>query len=220
MQIEPPDEPLAIVVQQSVMRPGDRGAGGQQDQRVQQRQVPRVENLDALRRPVTAGELHLGNLNGAVGGKARIEERPEPGDEEHHLRGDEQDHAVAQAELDDRGVEALVRFLDDVAPPDQHRVEHTERARQQKPRAGAVHERNQANRRDEGRDRADDRPRARIDQMVGMVVRVRLSHDSLLQDRPPPYERRRASKRVAPGCRGGGGNRFGRLRGRGIERIR
>ncbi len=39
-----------------------------------------------------------------------LEEDPEPGDEEHHFGGDEQDHAVAQADGDHRGVVA-VRWL-------------------------------------------------------------------------------------------------------------
>src|ERR1700730_3400021 len=41
---EPPFEALAIVLQQRVVRPGHRGAGGQQDQRVEERQVPRIES--------------------------------------------------------------------------------------------------------------------------------------------------------------------------------
>ena len=39
-QQEPPLQTAAIVVQQRVVGPGDRGAGGQQDQRVDQRQAP------------------------------------------------------------------------------------------------------------------------------------------------------------------------------------
>src|SRR3546814_3204270 len=39
-----------------------------------------------------------------------VEPRPEPADEEHHFGRDEQDHAVAQVQLDDRGVVAGVRF--------------------------------------------------------------------------------------------------------------
>ena len=39
----PVDQALAVVVQQRVVRPGHRRARGQQDQRVQQRQVPRIE---------------------------------------------------------------------------------------------------------------------------------------------------------------------------------
>ena len=38
--------------------------------------------------------------------RARVEKGPEPRDEEHHLRGDEQHHPVAEADLDDARVVA------------------------------------------------------------------------------------------------------------------
>ncbi len=70
-----------------------------------------------------------GILDRLAGKEACIEERPEPGDEKHHLRGDEQNHAVAVADLHDAGVEAAVlRFLDDIAPPGEHDVEDAEEA--------------------------------------------------------------------------------------------
>ena len=97
-------QPLAVVVQQGVMRPGHGRAGGQQDQRVEQRQMPRIEHLGALGRPDAAGEGDARILDCLAGEQAGVEERPEPGDEEHHLRGDEQDHAVAKADLDDARV--------------------------------------------------------------------------------------------------------------------
>ena len=46
-----------------------------------------------------------------------VEERPEPADEEHDFGGDEQDHAVAEMELDDGGVIARARLGDDLCPP-------------------------------------------------------------------------------------------------------
>ena len=83
--------------------------------------------VNGLRRPVAAGELVAGDHADDVGrvqkvvhagGEQRgIEIGPEPGDEEHHLRGDEQDHAVAEMELHDRRVIALDALADDVAPP-------------------------------------------------------------------------------------------------------
>jgi hypothetical protein len=45
-----------------MVRPGDRRARGQKDQRVEQRQVPRVENLGALRRPKPAGQFEARDL--------------------------------------------------------------------------------------------------------------------------------------------------------------
>ena len=59
------------------------------------------------------------------------EEGPEPGDEEHHFRRDEQDHAVAQVQLHDRRVIALLRFANDVAPPAEHRHDDAEQAQQE-----------------------------------------------------------------------------------------
>ena len=41
----------AVIVEQGVMRPGDRRARGQQDQRVEQRQIAGIEHLGALGRP-------------------------------------------------------------------------------------------------------------------------------------------------------------------------
>ncbi len=68
--------------------------------------------------PFRAAAEHrvAGGVN-RVGGEQRgIEEGPEPGDEEHHLGGDEQDHAVAVADLHHAGVVALVLgFADHVA---------------------------------------------------------------------------------------------------------
>ena len=50
------DQALAVVVDQRMVRPGDRRARQQQDDGVVERQVEGIENLDALRRPDAAGE--------------------------------------------------------------------------------------------------------------------------------------------------------------------
>ena len=63
-------------------------------------------------------------LDRFVGEQRGVEERPEPGDEEHHLGGDEQDHAVAVADLHDARVIAVLRLVDDVEPPGGHHIEH------------------------------------------------------------------------------------------------
>ena len=107
-----------------------------------------------------------------------VEVGPEPGDEEHHLGGDEQDHAVAVRDLHHAGViAAVLGFLDDVAPPARHGVEHADRARaehQRRDRVHVVHPADRADRHHEGRQRADDRPRARIDEVV-VVLRFGVS---------------------------------------------
>ena len=175
-----PLQAFAVVMQQRVVRPGHGRAGGQQDQRVEQRQVPRIERLDALRRPHAAEQLGARDVHG-VGREQRGREiGPEPGDEEHHLGGDEQDHAVAVRDLHHAGVVALVLGLvDDVAPPGDHGVEHADRAdREHQRRRGEhlVHPGDQPDREQEGRDRADDRPRARIDEVIVVVLGVRVGH--------------------------------------------
>ena len=77
-------------------------------------------------------------LRGFVGEQAGVEERPEPGHEEHHLGGDEHDHAVAQVQRHDTGVMALMRFLDGVRPPGEHGVEHDQQADEEQPRIGDI----------------------------------------------------------------------------------
>ena len=165
------------------MRPGHRGARGQQQQRIQQRQMPGIEGLDALGRPDAAEQRVAGGVHGIAGEQRRIEEGPEPGDEEHHLGGDEQDHAVAVADLHHAGVVALVlRLADHVRPPARHGVEHADDAdaeNDRRRREQMMHPGDRADRHDEGRDRADDRPRARIDEVVVVVLDLRRSHCGL-----------------------------------------
>ena len=60
-----------------MMRPGDCEARGEKDQRVQQRQIKRIENLNTLRWPDAANRF--------LGEQAGIKERPEPCRKEHHL---------------------------------------------------------------------------------------------------------------------------------------
>ena len=116
-------QPVAVAVDQRMVRPGDGRARAQQDQGVEQREAPRVQHLDALGRPLPADRSTARREQRAV------EERPEPGEEEHHLRGDEQDHPVAQVKLDDRRVIAGVRLADGVRPPVVHGDQHAERSR-------------------------------------------------------------------------------------------
>ena len=119
----------------------------------------------------------------ALGEQRRIEEGPEPGDEEHHFGGDEQDHAVAVADLHHAGVVALVLGLaDHVRPPARHGVEHADGADAENDRRGGehvMHPGDRADRHDEGRDGADDRPRAGIDEVVVVVLDLRRSHCGL-----------------------------------------
>ena len=123
---------------------------------------------------------HARDLRRLAGEQAGVEEGPEPGDEEHHLRGDEQDHAVAEVQLHDRRVVARVRFLDDVAPPDEHGVEDAEEAGERATSSDApCMTAMSAERQREGRDRRRRTARARIDEVIVVVLGVRLSHGVL-----------------------------------------
>ncbi len=85
--------------------------------------MPGIECLDALGGPHAAGESNPPDILDLIGKQRGVEVGPEPGDEEHHLGGDEQDHAVAVRDLHHAGVIAFeLGFVDDVAPPADHRV--------------------------------------------------------------------------------------------------
>ena len=155
---------------------------------VVERQVEGIEDLDALRRPDAAGELGTGDLMHLVGVEAGVEEGPEPGDEEHHLGGDEHDHAVAQVQRHDAGVVALMRFLDRIRPPGEHGVEHDQHADCEDEVAGAgklqpeemqaaalhvLHPGHTTDRGQQGADRAEERPRTRVDDVI-VVMRFRV----------------------------------------------
>jgi hypothetical protein len=98
--------------------------------------------------------------------------------------------------LHDGRLVTLVRLLDDVAPPGEHGENNEEEAGEDVPemrRARLL--RNEEHDRADGErqrpDRAHDRPRARIDEMIVMQFGVRFSHDSLLF--LPNLPRRRAA---------------------------
>src|SRR5204862_6205808 len=71
------------------------------------------------------------------------------------------------------------RIADSLAPLHRHVGEHRENADDQQCPAVAVHVEDAAAGQEAGGDRADDRPRAGIDQVIGMLWRsVRLAHIS------------------------------------------
>ena len=154
---------------QRMVGPGHGRAREQQGQGVDQRQVPGRDGLDAGGRPGGPGGADfLDRRQGAVMMEQRhLEEHPEPRHEEHHFRGDEQDHAVAQADRDDRGVVAGLGFLGHVRPPAEHGVEHARDAGgKDGPVAlldaehAALDPADEADRHDGGRGRTHEGPRA------------------------------------------------------------
>src|SRR5712692_10788360 len=56
-QDQAPFEPLTVVLQQRMVGPGYGGAGGEQNERIQERQMPWIEGLGSLRRPHAAEQL-------------------------------------------------------------------------------------------------------------------------------------------------------------------
>jgi len=240
-QRQTPDEAGAVVLQQRVVGPRDGGAGQQQDQRIDQRQTPRVEGaveiVARLRRPMAARQgvaldladdrlaerrrraVGLDDRHGVdTGGIERgVEVGPEPGHEEHHLGGDEQDHAVAQVQTDDRRVIAAVRLTDHIPPPhegdggdgaeaddEQRRPLETEQAIA---RHGA-HPDDGADGRQKGANGGQERPRAWIDQMIIVMLAVAVGHvfapsrlPPCVYSRPPVLHSRRPSRSPAITCR-------------------
>src|SRR3977135_1070810 len=69
-QYQAPFESLAVVLQKRMVRPRHGRSGGEQDERIQQRQMPWIEGLDPVRRPHSAEQLFAGDL-GHVGREQR-----------------------------------------------------------------------------------------------------------------------------------------------------
>src|ERR1700720_2284867 len=80
---QPPHQSLAIVFQERVVRPGYRRTRGEQNERVQEWEVPRIERVDALGRPDAAGKSDAGDVAEFIRKQRGVEIGPEPGDEEH-----------------------------------------------------------------------------------------------------------------------------------------
>ena len=177
----------ALVVDQRMVRPGDGGAAGQQDQRVEQRQFERIDDGQALGRPLRGDRrsafgraLHLAVDEGHGGREqAEVEERPEPADEEHDFGGDEQDHAVAEVELDDGGMIAMMRLAHHVRPPAVHREQHAREAGEEDPAAAiglvgrqmaAVHPHDRAARHHQRRERSEQGPDAGWQDVIVVIL--------------------------------------------------
>ena len=119
-----------IVMCNRVVRPSGQTARTQQDQRVDQRQMPRVKGFDPNGWPNTIND-----------GRAFchwvecvFKERPEPSDEEHHFGHDEHNHAVAQTNHHDRCVIANMGLVHNFGPPCEHRVQNHYKPDQHDPR--------------------------------------------------------------------------------------
>ncbi len=169
-------ESRAIIVQHAMMRPSYGRARGEQDQRIEQRQLPRVENFGALWGPMATGEFHASGLNRLIEKQAGIKEGPEPCHEEHDFGGDEQDHAIAMADLHHTCVITRLGFMHDISPPGQHHIQNANEASDEQEAAHfhaeqgqALHPHDRANGGDECGDGANQRPWARVDEVVIVI---------------------------------------------------
>src|SRR5207302_6787357 len=128
------------------------------------------------------------------------------------------DHPVTVGKLHHGGVIALeLGLTGDVAPPAEHRVEDTDRARPEDIRRGGegmMHPGDAAKSEQEGRDRADDRPGARVDEMVVVMrfgVCVGHLYGSPLRSSRPVFtsQPRPGASAPAPSPTGFAGSRTG-----------
>ena len=153
---------------QSVVRPSRRTARAQQDQRVDQRQVPRVKGGDAFWRPNPI----LQRRQRPHGIKRVLEEGPEPSGKEHHFGHDEQDKAIAQADANHWRVIAGLALMHHFGPPREHGVKHASKADQPDIRRRAVHPKHRPEQHDKGAERAEERPDRRRKNMIIVVLGV------------------------------------------------
>uniref|UniRef100_A0A0N5A106 LigA n=1 Tax=Parastrongyloides trichosuri TaxID=131310 RepID=A0A0N5A106_PARTI len=163
---------LAVAGDDGVVRPGQGRARQQQDDRVHERQAPRIQQFDARRGPGLPGGGGVHPVADLRDDRTRfiedrhVEEHPEEGDEEHHFRSDEQHHAVTQADAHDGGVVALAAFLHDIRPPREHGEQDAGQADEEHPLGAGfeaeqpLHPHDGADEHDAGGEGADQRPRA------------------------------------------------------------
>ena len=184
-----PFQTVAVVFKHGMMRPGHGCARQQQQQSVDERQMPGIEHFDALGGPMTAGKFNAQELLDLAGIDAGVEKGPEPRHEEHHFRGNEHDHAVAVMQLHHAGVMALIfGLVHHIAPPRQHGVENADKAGAKHHRTGVqathchgFHPHDPAQGSHKSADRADQGPWARVDKVVVVVVAMCAAHGFLLR---------------------------------------
>jgi hypothetical protein len=127
--------------------------------------VERVEGHRSRRRPdrVRRGVADI------VGVKGEVEEGPEKGDEEADLAGDEQHHPVTKPEANHRRMRRGVALQHHVAPPARHHRGGEHDAETEHPPVVEVGDQDDAEHDAERGERADDRPGARLDEVVGLL---------------------------------------------------
>lgn len=107
-----------VFMNKSMVRPSHSTARQQQDQRIDEGQMPRIESLNPCGRPDTIDpRAALGHRIKAV-----FKEGPKYADEKHRLRGEEKEEAHTQADLHHWRMIACLVFFDRIGPPAEHRI--------------------------------------------------------------------------------------------------
>jgi len=172
------------------MRDRDRDAGGQQQQRVHQRDAPGrhdAEGTADVRRTVgrpgrgeTAPQELVGQRAAAFatqnrdGEHARVEQRAEECAEEHHFGEDEPHHSHAERHVHLAVEGAAQGFVDDRAEPADHHADDGQRADRDDHVTGpdiAIEPIGRANHEQEQADRGDDGPAAAVRNVIGAWLR-------------------------------------------------
>ena len=195
-QAQPGLGSAAIVFAQGVVGKGDGHAGGDQQQGVDQRQLPGADHLagtgkgfgvrvDHQRpliseiRPEHVGQALVALTTEPRAGKGtHVEQGAEEGGKEHHFREDEPAHAHAEGAVHLRAVEALAAFLHHIAEPAEHHPGGQECTGKEQPAAQAaagsgavaVHHAAAAKHQQQQRYRGNDRPLALGRHIVGLMI--------------------------------------------------
>ena len=176
----------AVITAQGVVGNGDGHTGTDQQDGVDQRQVPRVDHFLGRREQFRVGRVqqrpgefergpqHVCNTLGPVATQPRpcqdahVEQRTEEGQEEHDFREDKPAHAPAERAVQLRAVQPGPALLDHCAKPAEQHVGQKQRTHEEDQRpvrfrvAGlhVVEPGAQAEHRDEHADGGNDRPLA------------------------------------------------------------
>ncbi|MNO91840.1 hypothetical protein D3C76_833970 [compost metagenome] len=185
-QRQPEFQGTTVILAQRMVGDGDRDAGADQQDGVDQWQVPGIDDFFGWRKQLgirrveqRPGKLeirpeHVRHAFGAFtaepgpGQVAHIKQRTKEGDEEHHLGKDEPGHAPAERAVQLRAVKPGTTLLDHRAKPTEEHVGQEQRAQEEDPwpmgfwapGLEVVEPGTQAEHRDEHADRGNDRPLA------------------------------------------------------------
>ena len=119
-----------------MVRPSRGHSGAQQDQGVDQRQMPWIKGLDPCGGPdtVNRGAIRTHWVHRV------FKEGPEPSGKEHDLGHDEQDKAISQADLHNgRVIHTAIALGGDFGPPTVHHVQHQNQADEEHVRGHFTH---------------------------------------------------------------------------------